>query len=216
MTTTSPLLLIGQYDSPFVRRVGLALRMYNMPFRHEPWSVFGDAEKVRAYNPLLRVPTLVLPSGDVVIDSHIIIDYLDSEAPAEERLFPIMQPQRMRELGTATLAMGAAEKAVAWFYEKRWHEQVSALWSERCRAQMLGALHELERQRGGITTPYWHGTTIGHADIAVAVAWRFIREAHPDVGAQLPHELPALSAFCTAMEALPVFAEIAQPFVPPA
>ena len=54
------MILIGQYDSPFVRRVGIALTLYEMPFEHQPWSSFGDADKLRAVNPLGRVPTLVL------------------------------------------------------------------------------------------------------------------------------------------------------------
>lgn len=34
-------ILIGQYDSPFVRRVGIALRLYDLTYRHEPWSAWG-------------------------------------------------------------------------------------------------------------------------------------------------------------------------------
>jgi glutathione S-transferase len=56
--------LIGQYDSPFVRRVAIALRLYGLPFEHRPWSTFGDADKIAPYNPLRRVPTLVLDSAD--------------------------------------------------------------------------------------------------------------------------------------------------------
>ena len=43
--------LIGQYDSPFVRRVAIALRLYGLPFEHKPWSTFGDAGKLAAFNP---------------------------------------------------------------------------------------------------------------------------------------------------------------------
>ena len=42
------MILIGQYDSPFVRRVAIALRLYDLPFEHRPWSTFGDADKDRA------------------------------------------------------------------------------------------------------------------------------------------------------------------------
>ncbi|MET0575043.1 MAG: glutathione S-transferase N-terminal domain-containing protein, partial [Mesorhizobium sp.] len=42
------MILIGQYDSPFVRRVGIALTLYGLPFEQRPWSSFGDAEKLRA------------------------------------------------------------------------------------------------------------------------------------------------------------------------
>ncbi len=71
------MILIGQYDSGFVRRVGIALRLYGIPFEHWPWSVFGDADRLKAYNPLVRVPTLLIDNGDVLLDSHAMIDYLD-------------------------------------------------------------------------------------------------------------------------------------------
>ena len=76
------MILIGQFDSPFVRRVAIAMRLYGLSFEHKPWSVFGDAEKIAAYNPLMRVPTLVLDNGEVVIESHAILDALDQLAPA--------------------------------------------------------------------------------------------------------------------------------------
>src|SRR5262249_34848211 len=63
---TPLMILIGQYDSPFVRRVGIALTLYGLPFEHRPWSTFSDAEKIRPYNPLTRVPTLVLDDGAVL------------------------------------------------------------------------------------------------------------------------------------------------------
>jgi glutathione S-transferase len=59
--------LIGQYDSPFVRRVAIAMRLYGIKFEHKPWSTFGDAEKIAPYNPLRRVPTLVLDSGEALL-----------------------------------------------------------------------------------------------------------------------------------------------------
>ncbi|MBN9058568.1 MAG: glutathione S-transferase N-terminal domain-containing protein, partial [Rhizobiales bacterium] len=59
------MILIGQYDSPFVRRVAIAMHLYAIPFEHRPWSVFGDAKKIAPYNPLTRVPTLV--DGDFVL-----------------------------------------------------------------------------------------------------------------------------------------------------
>ena len=61
--------LIGQYDSPFVRRVAIAMRLYGIAFEHRPWSMFGDAEKIAPYNPLRRVPTLVLDDGEALIES---------------------------------------------------------------------------------------------------------------------------------------------------
>ena len=71
------MILIGQYDSPFVRRVAIALRLYDLPFEHRPWSTFGDGDRIAPFNPLRRVPTLVLDNGEALIESAAILDHLD-------------------------------------------------------------------------------------------------------------------------------------------
>lgn len=204
--------LIGQYDSPFVRRVGIALRLYGMPFEHRPWSVFGDAEKIRPLNPLVRVPTLILPDGAVLTDSHLILDWLDGQV--HQPLYPRTEPDRHRALWIAALACGLADKAVSLFYERRLHDVTSAVWTARCEGQIGGVLAALEADRASRSHPWWFGERIGHADIAVACALRFTAEAHP--GLVDWHALPALAAHCAAAEALEVFQEIRQPFIPPA
>src|SRR5215207_499097 len=138
------MILIGQYDSPFVRRVGIALTLYGLHFEHRPWSTFGDAEKIRPYNPLTRVPTLVLDDGEVLIESHSILDYLDSLVPPEQAMFPKVEPERRRALKVAALATGLADKGVSLFYEKRLHTEVSDAWITRCRTQISTALTVLE------------------------------------------------------------------------
>jgi glutathione S-transferase len=134
------MILIGQYDSPFVRRVGIALTLYEMPFEHRPWSTFGDADRIRPYNPLVRVPTLVLDDGSVLIESHIILDYLDGLVPEGRALYPKTEPERRTAMKVAALATGLGDKAVSLFYEKRLHEQMSDVWAERCGKQISGVL----------------------------------------------------------------------------
>ena len=208
------MILIGQYDSPFVRRVGIAMTLYGMPFEHRPWSTFGEADKIRPYNLLTRVPTLVLDDGDVLIDSTVILDYLDSLVPAGKRMFPAVEPARRRALKVATLGVHTAEKAVSLFYEQVLHKEASDVWTDRCRTQISGALAALEPDRAARKTGYWFGDTIGHADIAVAAALRFIGDAHPGVVSMADY--PALSAHSRRCEAMPVFQSISQVFIPPA
>ena len=208
------MILIGQYDPPFVRRVGIALTLYGLPFEHKPWSTFGEAEKIRPYNPLTRVPTLVLDDGDVLIDSTPIIDYLDSLVAAEKRMFPAAEPERHRALKVATMGVHTAEKAVSLFYEKVLHKETSDVWVNRCRVQISGALAALEQDRMARKTSYWFGDRIGHADIAVAAALRFINDAH--AGVVSISDFPALAADSAKLEAMPVFQTIAQKFIPPA
>ena len=207
------MILIGQYDSPFVRRVGIALTLYGLPFEHRPWSAFGDADSLRAYNPLTRVPALVLDDGDVLIDSHVILDYLDSLVKPERAMFPRSEPARHRALKVSALAAGLADKAGSLFYEKRLHTDASDIWVERCSAQIGGVLTVLEADRAGRTTAYWFGDHIGHADIAVACVLRFLGDAHPGL---IPlGGFPALQAHAAKLEALPVFQEISQVFIAP-
>ncbi len=210
------MILIGQYDSPFVRRVGIALTLYDMGFEHKPWSTFGDWQQIAPYNPLTRVPTLVLDNGEVLIESHAMLDYLDGEVGATRAMFPVKGAERHRALKVAALATGAADKAVSMFYEKRLHENKAAspMWIERCQRQINGALAELESLRAGRNGDFMFGSRLGHADIAVACALRFIMQAHAGLIDMGPY--PALSALSEKLEALPVFRTIYQQFIPPA
>ena len=204
------MILIGQYDSPFVRRVGIALTLYGMAFDHRPWSVFAEGDKVRALNPLMRVPVLVLDDGTALTDSHMMLDYLDNLVDAP--LFPRTEPARHRALRIAALACGLAEKSVSLFYEHRLHDVTSPVWESRCRAQIGSVLTALERERAD--TPWWFGDRMGHADIALACALRFATEAHPGLIDMADH--PKLAAHAARAEALAVFQSIRQPFVAPA
>ncbi len=103
------------------------------------------------------MPTLVLDDGEVLIESHSILDYLDSLVPAADRLFPVAEPARHQALKVAALATGVSEKAVSLFYEKRLHKEVSDVWVERCRVQINGALAELETDRKKRNGDYWFG-----------------------------------------------------------
>ena len=207
------MILIGQYDSSFVRRVGIALRIYDLPFEHRPWSVFSDGERVQAFNPLMRVPTLVLDDGDVLVDSYSILDYLDGLVAPERRLFPQLEPARRRAIQITALATGLADKGVSLFYELHLHQPASEVWAERLRSQITAALVALEHHRKH-SDGLWFGESLGHCDIAVACAWRHVSEAHP--GLIDPRDYPALSAHCQRMEDRPVFQEISQPFIAPA
>lgn len=209
-------MLIGQYDSPFVRRVGIALTLYDMAFEHKPWSTFGDWQQIAPYNPLTRVPTLVLDNGEVLIESHAMLDYLDDLVGAERAMFPARGAERHRAIKVAALATGAADKAVSMFYEKRLHLEAgpSPMWIERCQRQINGALAELESLRSARSGDFMSGKRLGHADIAIACAIRFIGEAHPGLVGMTNY--PELTGLCARLEGLPAFQAVFQPFIPPA
>jgi glutathione S-transferase len=204
------MILIGHYDSPFVRRVAIALRLYEMPFEHRAWSVFGDADKIARFNPLKRVPTLVLGNGEVLIESAAILDALDQIVGEDRAMTPARGPQRRGVLKVCALGAGLADKAVSLVYERVLHDRATPMWVDRCRSQMSGVLDVLEADRGRGVEPWWFGEAMTHADIMIACALRFVSEAHSEV-----FDLagwPALAAHSAASEATAVFQEIRQPF----
>lgn len=210
------MLLIGQYDSPYVRRVAIALRLYGLAFEHAPWSGFGDVDKIAQHSPLRRVPTLVMDDGVALTDSWAILDTLDQMVGPDRALIAPSGPDRREAMRLIALAAGAADKGVSLVYERAFRDEALALWVDRCRAQVTGALDALEAARAGRSTPWLFGDGLSHADILIATMLRFIREALP--GAFDLEAWPALAAHAARAEALPVFQEICQPFklAPPA
>jgi len=206
-------ILIGQYDSPFVRRVAVALVLHGLPYEHRPWSTFGDAARIAPFNPLRRVPVLLTADGEALIESGAILDYLDELAGPERALLAREGPARRHALKVCALATGLADKAVILVYERLLHEQSSPVWVERCGMQIQAVLEALEADRRSRPGASWWGERIGHADIAVACALRFLREAHPERFDAA--RWPQLARHCARCEALEAFQTVTQPFVPP-
>jgi glutathione S-transferase len=203
------MILVGQYDSPFVRRVGVALTLYDMVFEQRPWSVWVDADALAGLNPLRRVPTLVLDGGETLIESGAILDALDEMAGPQRAMLPRSGPQRRRALKVCALGQGLADKAVSLLYEGVLHADPSPVWIDRCEAQIGDVLMALEADRAASPGDWWVSASIGHADVMVGCALTFLREAHPRLfdAARWPR-LAAHSARC---EALPAFQAIRQP-----
>src|SRR5580765_6936784 len=144
------MILVGQYDSPFVRRVAVTLHHYHMPFERNTMSVFGDAAKMQKINPLIRIPSLMLQSGEVLIDSVAIIDYLDEMAGPARALVPPHGDGRRKVLQSTALAQGVAEKCGQLVYERFFHpgKSLSKEWEARCTKQIVAGLTQLESQCG--------------------------------------------------------------------
>lgn len=207
------MILIGQYDSPFVRRVAVALGLYAFDFEHWPWSTFGDAERLAPYNPLRRAPTLVLDDGEVLIESGAILDWLDERAGPARALIAREGPNRRAALKVCALATGLCDKMVALVYEHVLHETASPAWIDRCETQIAGVLDDLEQDRASRPGPWWFGERLGHADIAIACALRFLSDAHPAIWSA--ERWPQLAAHAATCEGLDAFKAATQPFVPP-
>jgi glutathione S-transferase len=128
--------LVGHYDSPFVRRVGVSLHVLGIPFERKLLSVFSNAEEMRAFNPLVRVPALVLDDGECLIDSAAILDHLDEMAGPERALLPAGGKARRDALHKIVLSTTPGSPAAAASRRERLQSSIAGLRlpSRRARA----------------------------------------------------------------------------------
>jgi len=208
------MILIGMFDSPFVRRVAVTLNLLEVPFEHRNWSVGRDFELIRGFNPLGRVPTLVLDGGEALIESAAILDYLDDSVGAERALLPGTGRERREALRLMSLAVGAAEKGVLQIYETvfRPEEKRHEAWTDRCRTQMNAALAELERATRARAGAWLIGDRMTQADVTASCVFTFLGDALAVGAAGAYPELAALTRRC---EALPEFRAAKAAFAAP-
>jgi len=199
--------LIGYMDSPFVRRVAISMKFLGLDFDHRELSIWRDFEEFQRINPLVKVPTLVLDDGEVLVDSTLIIDYLESQV-AHRDLMPKEPAAYLAAIQQIGIALIATEKAVAVVYEttQRPVELIHQPWVERVHVQLSGALDLLESavEKSGTAGTHWlHGDEPCQADITTAVMWRFTQQIEQvKIG---PADYPALASYSARAEALPEF-----------
>eukprot|EP00659_Diplonema_papillatum_P023247 gene23247-35621_t len=138
--------LVGMLDSPYVRRVAISLELYGVAFEHQALSVFSTFDEFSGINPVVKAPTLVLDDGTVLMDSGLILEYLEALAPAGSRLLPPSAPALARDLQVIGLALAACEKTVQIVYEHhlRPAEKLHQPWIDRVTGQLLAAYALLE------------------------------------------------------------------------
>jgi len=196
--------LIGMLDSPFVRRVAVTMRLIGVEFEHRPLSVLGGYDEFRKVNPLVKVPTLVCEDGEMLIDSSLIIDHIESLSGRS--LMPVDVAERRRALQLIGASLVAMEKVAQGIYEKKLRpaDFQYAPWLERVFEQLGSALDWLEDSLSGLAEDEWlFGSELTQADVTVAIAWRFVEYAANSEAKPEAH--PALVAFSARMEALPEF-----------
>ena len=103
------MILVGQNDSPFVRRVAVTMQLYGIAYERNSLSVFADFDAVRAIHPLGRVPILVFDDGEALAESAAILDHLDQSVGPDRALTPAGGPERRRVIGVATLAASGCD-----------------------------------------------------------------------------------------------------------
>jgi maleylpyruvate isomerase len=85
--------LYSYFRSSAAYRARIALNLKGLPYEMIAIHLTRDGGQqsspaFRAVNPQMRVPVIALPSGEVLLQSLAIIEYLDEVYPGEPRLVP--------------------------------------------------------------------------------------------------------------------------------
>lgn len=186
--------LIGMLDSPYVRRVAISLNHLGISFEHQPLSVFRDFDTFSRINPIVKAPTLVTDDGIVLVDSTLILQYVDGLS--DNRLMP----NTASDIRLIGIALMACDKTVQIVYERtlRPSNKQHQPWLDRVTQQLHAAYMALETSTSQLTL-----NPLGQAGITTAVAWRFTQLYISDVVTLAQY--PQLATFSTQAETLPEF-----------
>ncbi len=173
--------LIGMLDSPYVRRVAISLDALGVAFDHEAVSVFSTFEKFKSINPVVKAPTLVCDDGEVLMDSSLMLQFVEAAKANGKTLWSRDAVQLQHEMRAVGLALAACEKAVQCVYEVNLRPKAAQHepWLERVRGQLVAALSLLEIEVAKRQKDFEHA--INQESITAAVAWQFIQSMLPDI-----------------------------------
>jgi len=199
------MVLVGMLDSPYVRRCAVSMKLMGVPFEHRPVSVFRHFERFRAINPVVKAPSLICDDGTVLMDSTLILDYVESTVEPARRLTPVQGEPRKEALRINGLALAVAEKCVQMIYEhqQRPPEKRHEPWLQRVESQANAGFVELEK---AMKPGRWlQGDRMSAADVVTACVWRFAQFYVKETGVKAAR-YPKLAAHSALAEALPEFA----------
>ena len=195
--------LIGSLTSPYVRKVRIVMAEKKLDYQHELEDVWAS-DKILKSNPLGKVPCLVLPGGEAIFDSRVIVEYLDTRSPVS-RLIPESSRERIEVRTWEALADGVLDAAILARLEQTWPgrsaEQRSQAWVDRQLHKVHASLSAISKGLGD--KPWCSGIHLSLADIAIGCALGYLsfrfpqidwRDAHPNL-AKLAEKLDVRQSF---------------------
>lgn len=195
--------LVGMLDSPYVRRVAISLHCLGVPFAHEAVSVFSGFEQFQAINPVVKAPSLVCDNGVVLMDSSLILQYVEAGMSGGKSLWSGEPVQLQQEMRVVSLALAACEKSIQIVYERNLRPAAAQYepWMQRVQGQLLAACAALEQAlpQLDLVPP----APCNQACITSAVVWQFTQSMLAELVPAAQH--PVLVAHSTYMEQTPGF-----------
>lgn len=197
------MILIGMLDSPYVRRVAITLEMLGVQFEHQAISVFATFEKFQNINPVVKAPTLVCDDGEIIMDSSLILQFVEATESNPVSLWAKVPADLQHEFRVISLALAACEKSVQLVYERSLRPPSAQYepWIKRVSGQLSAAYAALEQEIQSRPQTFQEIRT--HQSITTAVVWQFTQSMLSD---QVPAvNYPGLVNLSQRMEAQPEF-----------
>lgn len=180
--------LIGNHASPFVRKARIVLSEKRIEYEFALADPNGADTPVPDFNPLGKIPVLVIDDGSAIYDSSVIAEYLDAVSPVG-RLIPEIGRRRIQARRWEALCDGMQDAAVLMVVERRrpGHLQ-SQEWVERQARKVERALAVADHDLGERAWCVGDGFTL--ADIALGCALGYLdfrfadldwRSMHPNL-----------------------------------
>ena len=171
--------LLSATPSPYARKVRIALAEKGVPFdliTEVPWNADTRTPK---YNPLEKLPVLILDDGETVYESSFILEWLETRHP-EPPMLPDDPEQRLAARRFEVLADGVCDAFVLYFWEGlRDAEKRSRPWMARQKRKIDGGLCEIARLVPA-DAAFCVGDRFGLADIAVGTVLDYLSLRFPD------------------------------------
>lgn len=174
--------LIGSTTSPYVRKVRIVMSEKKLDYQFVTEDVWAADTKMAQYNPLGKVPCLLMEGGEAVFDSRVIVEYLDTLSPVG-KLIPQSGRERAEVKTWEALADGLLDAALLARMETVWtlrtEEQRSQAWIDR---QMDKIEHALRAMSQGLADkPFCSGIHLSLSDIAVGCALGYLDFRFPQL-----------------------------------
>jgi glutathione S-transferase len=193
--------------SPYSRKVRVVLTEKKIECEFiddNPW-IAGTA--IPQFNPLGKIPVLILDDGTALYDSRVIVEYLDTVSPVS-RLIPEPSRQRFAVRRWEAIADGICDAAITIVREqKRPAKQQSKEWIGRHFRKIDLGVRELATE---LEEKMWCcGEVYSLADIATGCALGYLDLRHPAIDWRTDN--PNLVRLADKLAKRPSFAETAPP-----
>jgi glutathione S-transferase len=177
--------LIASLRSPFVRKVRIVMAEKKIDYELVLEDVWADSTTIQQFNPLGKVPCLMMDDGGAMFDSRVIAEYLDVLTPVG-KLLPTGGRDRAEVKCWEALADGLLDAAILVFREKqRPTRQQSPEWIRRQWSKVEAALHAMAVGLG--EKSYCVGNHYSLADVAVGCALGWLDFRFPETDWREPY-----------------------------